>query len=483
MVVSENNFKSRLLAIVLSVVLIFGFIAPLNFVNADDTDYTFEMVSGASVRKVAPYGIKFSAKIGKDLYDSVDNFYFIIVPVAFINKYVTSTENVDYYAVLSSSPYDIAIVKAKSTLKDDGYYYASASIVDILYKNLTRKFWSIAYYTDNSGVRHYADFTEGNNVRSIAQVASSALNGSESFTEEQNNYLNDTVSNARLLQLGYSENRADKTLHPEKYTVNFDLVSEDDKPKIVPTNAGVLTSDCTFSSSNNSVATIDEEGIITEGNAGIAVITCVALGVSYEFNYVVTSSSNNIWSDVSGDGSYAKLTLKDGASIATDAVVYVPSFFGGKPVKSIKEYSLQNTSVSKIYFSDFIVEIEKYAFRSTTIAGALILPENLTKLYYSAFNNCTQITSVVLPSKIEEIQGYAFTSVPIKNVVFPKSLQKINAFAFSKTSLEYAEFLSPTSWTATKNGTTVTLNLSNCSVNAQYLINNDYYRSYNWEVT
>ena len=63
------TFSIKLAGILLLGVLCFFFLN-VGAEAEEDADTTFEMVEGASVRKVVPYGIKYTAKVGKGLYSS-----------------------------------------------------------------------------------------------------------------------------------------------------------------------------------------------------------------------------------------------------------------------------------------------------------------------------------------------------------------------------------------------------------------------------
>ena len=97
-----------------------------------------------------------------------------------------------------------------------------------------------------------------------------------------------------------------------------------------------------------------------------------------------------------------------------------------------------NMKKTLCYFSfpEKIVKIGNSAFRSTSLAGALILPDDVTIIDDYAFNS-TLITSVSFGNKLKEINNSAFQNCSSLSAElhFPESLIKIWNFAFQHCSL------------------------------------------------
>lgn len=97
-----------------------------------------------------------------------------------------------------------------------------------------------------------------------------------------------------------------------------------------------------------------------------------------------------------------------------------------------------NNKKTLCYFSfpEKIVKIGNSAFRATSLAGALILPDDVTIIDNYAFNS-TLITSVSFGNKLEEIGYYAFCDCSSLSceLQFPESLKIIKKDAFSNCSL------------------------------------------------
>lgn len=83
-----------------------------------------------------------------------------------------------------------------------------------------------------------------------------------------------------------------------------------------------------------------------------------------------------------------------------------------------------NLSGENLIFSDQISSIDESAFLgNTNISGSVILNDGLTSIGYQAFKNCTNITSINIPSSIASIGADAFFHC------------KINEFSFSWESI------------------------------------------------
>ena len=185
------------------------------------TEEKMTMLTGASVRAVNDgyNGIRFEAEVGKEI-DENAKYYVMIVPYSYMNG-ITG----DYYAELSAKYSTLAVMESTPYLNevDDGTrkantYYVRGSLVNLKYNNLNRKFFGIAYKEVN-GVRTYAEFVEGENVRSVAQVSSRALNAAaykgESLSDGMKTALEAFVNKAVCQANGKTETEADNAAKVE----------------------------------------------------------------------------------------------------------------------------------------------------------------------------------------------------------------------------------------------------------------------------
>lgn len=215
-------------------------------------DNTFAMM-GASVRLNEPTGIRFGARLGVGAYmeptDGADtgtsvSYGVAIFPVDLLRyckiDYAEYNPNLDYVSAITvkgakyfeylekqgeTVVYETESVPVAVYAPDDVekteplYYEVYGSIGDLLYNNLARDFFGIAYQKtttsegDSVSVSYrYASFENGINVRSAAYVASAAY---ADTSEEKRPVLDRFLNRAFLQQSGVSEEEADSASTPE----------------------------------------------------------------------------------------------------------------------------------------------------------------------------------------------------------------------------------------------------------------------------
>ncbi len=169
----------------------------------------------------------------------------------------------------------------------------------------------------------------------------------------------------------------------------------------VTTNDGTTVSDFTWTSSNTSVATVDAEGNVTAVATGTANITVRPTGN--------TSSVS------------CKVTVIDG--IVADGISY-------KITSSAQPYTVE---IAKSNYSGNVVIPESVTLNDITYS--------VTSIAYEAFYNCTNLTSVSIPSTVTTIGNYAFygctalKSVKLSNTT-PIALSSSNNFPSTKYNIK-----------------------------------------------
>lgn len=258
------------------------------------TEEKMTMLTGASVRAVNDgyNGIRFEAEVGKEV-DENAKYYVMIVPYSYMDG-ITG----DYYAELSAKYSTLAVMESTPYLNevDDGTrkantYYVRGSLVNLKYNNLNRKFFGIAYKEVN-GVRTYAEFVEGENVRSVAQVSSRALNAAaykgESLSESMRTALEAFVNKAVYQANGKTETEADNAAKVEftldRTTLNLTPgESYTLKCANLPSNADIEILNAT---DNGNIATIN--GLtVTAGN--VTGETYVKAYIAGQYRYVLVN--------------------------------------------------------------------------------------------------------------------------------------------------------------------------------------------------
>ena len=77
--------------------------------------------------------------------------------------------------------------------------------------------------------------------------------------------------------------------------------------------------------------------------------------------------------------------------------------------------------------------------------GVGIIPEGTTKLDWSSFEKCTELTSIVIPDSVTKIEDSAFEDCTgLTSIVIPKTIKKMGYFTFQGcTSLKSVTILAP----------------------------------------
>ena len=70
------------------------------------------------------------------------------------------------------------------------------------------------------------------------------------------------------------------------------------------------------------------------------------------------------------------------------------------------------------------------------VTGTYTIPDGVTKIGFSAFNSCRDLTSIIMPNTVISIENYAFDNTGITSITIPNSVTSIGSDAF-----EYCSYL------------------------------------------
>ncbi len=166
-------------------------------------------------------------------------------------------------------------------------------------------------------------------------------------------------------------------------------------------------------------------------------------GVTYisenAFSGCETLKAIEIPDSVEGIGSYAfngcdALEVIEIPANVTD--IGDPVFWGCSGLKEIRVDSdnpSYSSDASGVFFDKAQTELLKAPVKLT---GTYELPDSVRVIAYYAFDNCSELSSVILPHGLETIARCAFTGCSkLESIDFPSTLTAIGASAFSSSGL------------------------------------------------
>ena len=123
------------------------------------------------------------------------------------------------------------------------------------------------------------------------------------------------------------------------------------------------------------------------------------------------------------------------AYTGSDTVITIPSEIDGHPITTVKrtekKANAQAAKITKIYVSDGITTIGKYAFKEYTALEEIILPDSVTTIGNEAFYDCKKLKKIVLPKTVTIIDPSAFNKCEsLTEITIPGSVKKISNGAF-----------------------------------------------------
>ena len=304
----------------------------------------FTMVDGASIRMATPLGMRFIAEMDDEVYEDLmtkeanveKKMGMFIMPYEYLSdasQYSngsTGVANKEYQNITTKIDYTFYDenegINKLYEYNDGETYRANGVITNLYLKNYDRDFIGIAYIaeTTSTGTTYtFADFDEENNVRNAAYVAIEAY---EDYTDSKpRDVFNEYVWGAHLESLGMTEtvtvngdtrkvtytyaganyNSISAVREAAGYT-NFSLSlnksvayikNVGDSINLTATIKGANSevnfngAHANWSSSNEDVVTVDENGKVYAKEAGEATITVSFMGVKATCEIIVSEAS------------------------------------------------------------------------------------------------------------------------------------------------------------------------------------------------
>ncbi len=192
-----------------------------------------------------------------------------------------------------------------------------------------------------------------------------------------------------------------------------------------------------WSSSNPSVATVDENGNVTAIALGKAVITAESAdGAKAECRIIVENENIFKYKLVpSQTGSESSYTVTiTGYKKPLSGEITIPETIEGYEVTAIGRDAFRDcTEITSIVMPDSVTEIGSYAFSGCTSLSKIILPKGLKEIAVGIFCNCSALESISVPEGVTVIGDFAFTNCSdLKQVNLPSGLITIGSYRHSE---------------------------------------------------
>lgn len=388
--------------------------------KADNNAAVFEMEYGAWIRAVAGSpGLRFRAIVDETtanavVEDTARSFGMLVVPTAYINELFEGKEDgytPKYIPELEALCQSKGVTLAKTETNtaggeivpyQDGDNYYVNGVIDVHYANTNRDFSALAYIktvgAENVVTYQYADWATNpndvgaaaaieNNSRSVAEVASAALNDKSAMTSIQKqtceNYVADALTSAE------KENQGADVTFAFTDAAAVTLAPKDELQLTLDSKADLRVK---YTSSDENVATVDETGKVTlTENVGKTTITA-SIGETFVATKTITSKSANgtlAWSEdalsfVEGVDAYVGANPADLSVVEYDGedvlqVKYNDGFFTGSTVKSTPGVQFLNDDMFDINTASkltFKVRVSDEWNLADNHGGIYILAEN-----------------------------------------------------------------------------------------------------------
>ncbi len=160
----------------------------------------------------------------------------------------------------------------------------------------------------------------------------------------------------------------------------------------------------------------------------MAVLTVIAVFPFSGITINAKAGTIDCFSYIISDAGEVTITSCDKAS---SGEITVPDTIEGCPVTAIQNYAFQNcVNVTGVILPDTLVTIGDGAFLGSGIEG-IVIPNGVSVIPGFAFKNCKALSGVELPEGITELGSHSFSDCDVlAEIVLPESLQVIGDGAF-----------------------------------------------------
>ncbi|MGN1166495.1 MAG: leucine-rich repeat protein [Lachnospiraceae bacterium] len=172
---------------------------------------------------------------------------------------------------------------------------------------------------------------------------------------------------------------------------------------------------------------------------GVVIVATDSYGHETESKtYTCTMSNSGLVEYKTGNTTY-QIGLRDGCIYGCeteDTSLFIPGEIYGVEITSIGVYAFYHlTDLSEIVLPDSIKEINKGAFAGCASLSKVTFGTKVEEIGYEAFEDCDNIKELVFPESLKNIEAYAFEWCnSLSKVTFGKNIESIGFEAFNGCS-------------------------------------------------
>ena len=179
-------------------------------------------------------------------------------------------------------------------------------------------------------------------------------------------------------------------------------------------------------SSNESVATVDSNGVVSGVSIGSADIT-----VATEYGGFTAQCTTNVKSykviTYAASAKLSETTSTDGT-----AGLHTNAFSGTNGQQLTMVSHIFDDGVGTITFNDTIKTVGNYAFYNCSNLTSIDIPDSVTSIGYSAFYYCSGLTSIDIPDSVTSIGNYAFQyCYSLTSIDIPGGVTSFGGYVFN----------------------------------------------------
>lgn len=210
-----------------------------------------------------------------------------------------------------------------------------------------------------------------------------------------------------------------------------------------------------FESSNDSIVTIDENGVVTAKAEGFASVTIRVLQdgrstyysetVSVEVKDPYITNGASLTHYFGNGGTVAipeRLSLKEIGNFAFSNFEYIlktEEELAFDDAETSKQWYIGDNTITKVIIPEGVEKINAYAFANLTALEEIVLPSTLNSIEYGAFYGCTSLKKISFSGEnnLQIVNQNAFEKCDLEGTVDLSSACIISAYAFAgNTHLE-----------------------------------------------